>query len=199
MVGSQGKPRATASDLLGIPEAHRFHEILCGELVQKAMPSAKHGNAQGALVAELRGPFNRKPGGPRPGGWWILTEVQVSLEEHEVFRPDLVGWRRERMADLPAETPIALRPDWVCEVLSPANKRNDTVHKRPVYHRAGVPHYWIVDPDEETLDVYRRHEDGYLLLLTAERTDRVRAEPFEAFLLKVSVLFGDDADDESQD
>jgi hypothetical protein len=55
-----------------------------------------------------------------------------------------------------------------------------------------VSHFWIVDPIEETLDVYRWHTDGYLQVLAAERGDRVRPEPFDAIELCVGVLFGDD-------
>jgi hypothetical protein len=46
----------------------------------------------------------------------------------------------------------------------------------------------------ETLVVYRWHQDGYVEVLIAERHERVRAEPFEAFELSVGVPFGDDDD-----
>ena len=57
------------------------------------------------------------------------------------------------MVEVPKESPIALRPDWLCEVLSDSNARNDLVKEMRVYHRASVPRYWIVDPDRETLSV----------------------------------------------
>ncbi|MCC6556719.1 MAG: Uma2 family endonuclease [Polyangiaceae bacterium] len=191
----QQRRKATAEDLLAIPEEERFHEIIGGELVRKAMPSAKHGGAQGRVVRTVS-PYDRRPQPPGPGGWWFATEVEVALEPNEIYRPDVVGWRRERLPELPDATPVAVRPDWICEVLSPSNKRNDTIKKRRVYHRCGVPHFWIVDPMEETLDVYRWHTDGYLQVLAAERGDRVRPEPFDAVELRVGVLFGEDEDGE---
>ena len=51
---------------------------------------------------------------------------------------------------------------------------------------------WIIDPQNETLTVLRWTADGYVVALTAGRTDRVRAEPFEAVELPVGVLFGDE-------
>jgi Uma2 family endonuclease len=87
-----------------------------------------------------------------------------------------------------------LRPDWVCEVLS-TNRRNDLIKKKRVYHRHEVPHYWVIDPEDETLSVYRWAPEGYIELLAAERSETVRAEPFEAVPLRVGVLFGDDEDD----
>jgi Uma2 family endonuclease len=88
-----------------------------------------------------------------------------------------------------------LRPDWVCEVLS-TNRRNDLIKKKRVYHRHEVPHYWVIDPEDETLSVYRWAPEGYIELLAAERGETVRAEPFEAVPLRVGVLFGDDEEDE---
>ena len=41
--------RAGLSDYLAIPEADRFHELLDGQIVQKALPSFRHGWAQRKL------------------------------------------------------------------------------------------------------------------------------------------------------
>jgi Uma2 family endonuclease len=100
------------------------------------------------------------------------------------------------MAALPKETPVMVRPDWVGEVLSPSNSRNDLVKKMRTYQRCQVPHYWVVDPHQETLTVHRWMPEGYLLVLAAERPDRVRAEPFDAIELSAAALFGDGDDDE---
>ena len=186
---------ATWSDLLSIPESERFHEVIGGELVRKAMPSGPHGRAQSRLASRIGGPYDRKPGGRLPGGWWLVTEVEVQLEAHEVYRPDVVGWRRERLAELPKQAPIIVRPDWVCEVLSESNARNDLVKKMRGYHRAELPHYWVVDPEAESLTVYRWTAEGFLLVLAAERTETVRPEPFDGIELFVGTLFGDDEDD----
>ncbi|MGK3961650.1 Uma2 family endonuclease [Sorangium sp. So ce118] len=185
-------PRATLADLLAIPEEQRFHEILDGELVRKAMPSGPHGRAQRVLGGRIGDPYDRRPGGRLPGGWWIVTETEVLLEEEQIYRPDVLGWRRERLPELPATTPILVRPDWVCEVLSPSNARHDRVKKIRVYQRCGVPHYWMVDPEDQTLLVYRWTSEGYLLILTAERGERVRAEPFGEVELEMDALFGDE-------
>jgi len=187
-------PPATAADLMAIPEEQRFHEIIGGELVRKAMPSGPHGRAQRALGGRVGDAYDRAPGGKRPGGWWIVTEVEIQLDVHEVYRPDVAGWRRERLPELPREAPILVRPDWICEVLSRSNARNDRVKKMRVYHRFAVPHCWLVDPDEQTISVFRWTPDGYLLALAAEHGERIRAEPFDEVELSVSALFGEDDD-----
>ncbi|MGK3992854.1 Uma2 family endonuclease [Sorangium sp. So ce1024] len=185
--------RANLADLLAIPEKQRFHEIVDGELVRKAVPSGPHGRAQRVLGGRIGEAYDRRPGGQLPGGWWIVTETEVLLEEAQIYRPDVLGWRRERLPELPETTPITVRPDWVCEVLSPTTARNDRVKKMRVYQRCGVPHTWIVDPEEQTLMVYRWTPDGHLLILAAERGERVRAEPFVEVELDMDALFGDEA------
>jgi Uma2 family endonuclease len=183
---------ATIADLLAIPQEERFHEVIDGELVRKAMPTFEHGDAQSALASRIKGPFQRRPGGKLPGGWWIATEVEVELGPTHVYRPDVVGWRRERVPERPQGTPILIRPDWICEVLSPSNPGTDRLKKLNSYHHFEIPHYWIVDPMEESLSVFRWMADGYLLVLAAGRDARVHAEPFDAIELPVCALFGED-------
>jgi Uma2 family endonuclease len=183
---------AGVADLLALPDGARS-EVIGGNLVDKAAPSFEHGDAQAGIAEWTRSSF-RGGGGPgRPGGWWIATEVEVELEPHEIHRPDVVGWRRDRVPERPRGRPIAIRPDWVCEVLSPSHRRRDLVEKFRVLQRVGVPHYWIVDPEAESLVVHRWQPDGSLVVLTALRHEVVRAEPFDAVELPVGVLFGDDA------
>lgn len=191
---SEARHTATTADLLAVPEPERFHEIVDGELVRKASPSGPHGRTQSRVAAKIGGPYDRRPGNRAPGGWWTVTAVEIELEAHQVYRPDVAGWRRERLPELPSKSPITVRPDWVCEVLSESNASNDLVKKMRGYHRAGLPHYWIVDPREETLTVYRWTAEGFLLVLAADRQDRVRAEPFEELELFVGALFDDDDD-----
>jgi Uma2 family endonuclease len=62
------------------------------------------------------------------------------------------------------------------------------------HHQAGVPHYWLIDQVDGTLTVLRHTAEGYLLALRATAGERVRAEPFDAVELLVSVLLGGDED-----
>jgi Uma2 family endonuclease len=179
---------ATAADLARLPPDVRA-EIIDGEVVEKAAPTPEHGTAQLGLGAQIFAAFHRRPGGTSPGGWWLMTEVEVEYSAHHVYRHDLVGWRRDRVPRRPAGTPVAIRPDWVCEVLSPSNASNDLVKKLRTLHKHEVPHYWLLDPQHRTLTVLRWTADGYLTALTAGVSDRVRAEPFDAVEIDLELLF----------
>jgi Uma2 family endonuclease len=183
---------ASVEAFLAIPEGQRFHELIAGEIIEKAAPSGEHGDAQAVLLGTLVPPFRRPPGQGGPGGWWIQSEVEVELDTGDIVRPDAVGWRRERCPDRPTGTPIKLRPDWVCEIVSASHANDDTIKKLRLYHRAKITHYWLADPRDMTLTVLRWSEPGYVTVQRAERGEVVRAEPFQAVEIAVGTLFGDD-------
>jgi Uma2 family endonuclease len=185
--------RATVVEFMALPEeVRRRHELIDGELIEKGAASGEHGAAQRKLSAFID-PFDRRPGGRWPGGWWFATEVDVRFGE-QILRPDVIGWRRSRVSEQPRGCPVDLLPDWTCEILS-TKKPNDLVRKKSIYHAHRVPHYWILDPAEGVLLIYRWTADGYTEILAAETGQRVRAEPFEAIELSVGAFFGDDEDE----
>jgi Uma2 family endonuclease len=186
---------ATFADLAALPDDLRA-EIVHGMIVEKASPSAEHGASQLTFGIALARRFQRKPGARWPGGWWFGTEIDVQYATHEIYLHDIVGWRRDRVPERPTGRPVRTRPDWACELLSPSTSKRDRVDKLGVLHANQVPHYWIADPVEQRLIVHRWEPDGYREILTAGIADVVRAEPFEATELRLSVLFGSEEDEE---
>jgi Uma2 family endonuclease len=186
-MGEPAPHLATWEDLLTTPDDGRVWEVLGGSLEAQPRPRPVHGRTQVRLAAELDGPFDRGRGGP--GGWWLLFEVDIELDPHEIVVPDLSGWRRDRLPDLPADRPIRVRPDWVCEVASPSNRWRDRGRKADLYLRVGIPHYWIVDPDERTLEAFEAHEGAWVRLGAWSDGDTPRVAPFEAIALDVGGLF----------
>ena len=170
------KRKATYEDLLALPET-QVGEIIHGSLRTHPRPAPKHARAYSALGYRLGGPFDGGIDGP--GCWWILDEPELHLCE-EILVPDLAGWRRERMPELPDTAWFELAPDWVCEILSPATARTDRVLKMPIYAREGVRHLWLVDPDLKTLEVYELDNGRWTLLATLKDDDPVRQQPFDA-------------------
>jgi Uma2 family endonuclease len=127
-----------------LPERQRG-EILAGELVVSPRPVLAHATAGSRMNREL-GSFDRPPGGRYPGGWHILPEPELHLKtpdgQQHVLIPDIAGWRRERLPILPRKAWLDLRPDWICEVLSPSTARYDRKLKARIYHQAGVDYRW---------------------------------------------------------
>lgn len=81
---------------------------------------------------------------------------------------------------------IRVVPDWICEVLSPSDRKYDMTIKRQLYAEVGVQHLWYIDADLRTLTVSRLHEGRWLEIGVYSDSDRVRAEPFEAAEIDLS-------------
>jgi len=179
------KKAATYADIEALPE-HLVGEIVDGELVVSPRPALRHARSASRLGMDLGGPFDHGRDGP--GGWIILFEPELHLDSH-VLVPDLAGWRRERMPELPDTAATSLPPDWVGEVLSPSTEAEDRAGKRPIYARFGVAFLWLLDPILETLEVFRLQGSGWLLLDTYRGQKKVRAEPFDAVELDLGSLW----------
>ncbi len=183
------KRPACHQDLFDLPE-NLVGEIIAGELHTHPRPAPKHARAYSALGGQIGNPFDFGGGGP--GGWWILDEPELHLDD-DILVPDLAGWQRERMPALPETAWFELPPDWVCEILSPSTARLDRVVKMPLYAGHGVGHLWLVDPELQTLEVYRldrsQETPHWLLLESLEGDAPVRQPPFDAIEFSLGSLW----------
>jgi Uma2 family endonuclease len=179
---------ATYSDLLALPEDARA-EVIAGQIVTTPAPLPRHSKVQRAVSRFVGGPYDDDDGYGGPGGWWILLEVDVAFGAHDILRPDIAGWRRERLPSPGQARPIEVVPDWVCEVLSPSTGARDRVYKRAVYGRSGVPHYWLIDPDNRVLEALALRDGRWLEVGVYGEDDVARIAPFEDIELEVGRLF----------
>ncbi|MBA2544097.1 MAG: Uma2 family endonuclease [Deltaproteobacteria bacterium] len=185
MVGAPKKKPATYQDVLDAPE-HLNAEIIDGDLRLSPRPAGAHTAAGSRLGATLMPPFDLGNGGP--GGWILLFEPEVHLGS-DIVIPDLAGWRRERLPEVHDDAFFTLPPDWVCELLSPSTRVHDRVEKLPIYARAGVKHVWFINAQVRTLEVMRLHEGLWLIVAIYRGDVKVRAEPFDAIELDLSLLW----------
>jgi Uma2 family endonuclease len=183
------KRPASYEDLLKVPD-HLVAEILEGELYTTPRPAVPHAVAASALGSELGGPFHQGRGGP--GGWWILFEPELHFGS-DVVVPDLAGWTRTRVPQLPNVAAMTIAPDWVCEILSPSTEALDRVPKLRIYGRESVSHVWFVNPRTYTLEVLRLEQTRWVVAATHDGDVSVRVEPFEAIALDLFRLWGHSA------
>lgn len=192
VVAHPATPLGTERNAPEVEAAHRavppemVAEIIEGELHVMPRPGARHARGASRLGRYL-GPFDDDPG---PGGWILLDEPELHLGPGpDKLVPDLAGWRRERMPELPDVAAFSLVPDWICEVISPSTEVVDRVRKRRIYRREGVGHLWLLDPQVRTLEVYRLAEGRWLEIEVYEGDAKVRAEPFESVEIDLGLLW----------
>jgi Uma2 family endonuclease len=167
---------ATYQDVLDAPP-HVVAELVHGTLVTLPRPATPHAHAATVLGEELGPPFRRGRNGP--GGWILLDEPEIHLG-NDVLVPDLAGWKRTTLPELPDVPFLSIPPDWLCEVLSPSTARHDKRIKMPIYASHGVRHVWLVDPHLQTLDVFANDAGKYHLLGSYAESSMIRAVPFDA-------------------
>ncbi|MFP2931863.1 Uma2 family endonuclease [Pyxidicoccus sp. 3LG] len=184
-MGKETKRPATYADLEVLPD-HVVGQLIDGELIVMPRPASPHGVASTVLGALLLTAF--QIGQRDRGGWWFLDEPELHFGE-DVLVPDMAGWRRERLPEMPRVPYHTLAPDWICEVLSPSTEKLDRKRKREIYAREGVEHVWLVNPATRMLEVFRRQGETWEPRGTYSGVARIRAEPFEALELDLGTLW----------
>ena len=173
-----------------LPEGTRAI-LIDGILEVMGRPKPPHVNVGTQLTIDIGAMFGRGRGGP--GGWIILAEPELHLGKRpDKLSPDLAGWRRERLSELPEGAAFTLPPDWVCEILSDSTERVDRLKKSRIYAREGIGHFWILHPILRTLEVLRNVSGQWLQVagFDLEEGDKlIRAEPFDAVELDFEALF----------
>jgi Uma2 family endonuclease len=180
------KDAALYDDVVAAPE-DTIAEIVEGSLYFSPRPSLRHAHVSSTLGADIHDAFHRGRRGP--GGWLILDEPELHLLG-DVLVPDLAGWRRSRVPELPDGVGMQIAPDWVCEILSPSTERFDRRRKLPRYAFSGVVHIWLVDLPRRRLEVYSRREIDWVLLETYYGDAVVCAPPFEAVPFELTPVWG---------
>jgi Uma2 family endonuclease len=90
-------------------------------------------------------------------GCEVYTGLDWVVSDHTVVRPDLMVVCGEQ-----PETHLHRPPTLVVEVLSEATRGRDLVVKRALYLELGVNEYWIVDPDNRTIEFCHREQSSLL-------------------------------------
>ena len=184
--------RYTLSDALKWDEQEHI-ELLEGTPIMMAPPSRAHQEISGALFAQLHNyldgkkcrvyaaPFSvrlfERPG-DRPENVDTLVEPDLSV----VCDPD-------KLDDIGCKG----APDLIIEVLSPSTQRHDRLTKYNLYERAGVKEYWIVSPDERTVQVSVLTDGRYRVLEVYTEQDIAKVHVLDGCFIELSRVFPTEA------
>jgi len=186
---------ATWADLQALPPGVRG-EVIDGVLYALPRPLDAHQRVMIALSGDLERPYRRGVGGP--GGWVIRTEPGIGHPRSLEYSPDLAGWRTADLAaPLPTDSQITVTPDWVCEILSPGNARDDMLVKRTFYAQIGVKWCWFVHPGERWLWAARNDGGAWRDIGWWKDDDKAAPEPFDAAELELAWWWSDSPTSES--
>ena len=139
--------RFTKEDYERLPEGAPY-QLIGGELIMSPSPTFFHQEIIANILEKLR-PFVRKNG----LGQLALSPLDVHLTDDDIYQPDLIFIRKEKLPSIGPHDRIHLVPDLVIEVLSPSTAYYDYSHKKAIYCERGVKEYWIVDPQDRTIEI----------------------------------------------
>jgi len=143
-------------------EGNQRMELLDGEAVLMASPSRIHQKISGELFRQLANFLEGKRCEVYAAPFAVrLFEKNGDMPEdvQTVFEPDIsVICDRSRLDVHGCKG----APDLIMEIVSPSTARHDRLVKLRQYQRAGVQEYWIVNPDDKTVQVLLQN-DGLLL------------------------------------
>ncbi len=169
-------------DYLLLPEDKRY-EILNGELYVVPAPNTRHQRLLGEMYDVLLHHVRAKQLGEV-----LLAPYDVVLSDETIVQPDLVFVSNERLGVI-GEANIAGPPDLAIEILSPGTREKDLEIKRKLYASFGIREYWVVDPDEQTIQVLVWSDQGYVSAGVFGKSDRLTTPLLPDLNLSLSGLF----------
>lgn len=159
------------------PDDGMRHEIIDGVHFMNPAPSTYHQDVSRRIQFQLYESIEQTDRGKV-----YNAPVDVQLSEFDIMQPDLVVVLTGNRIITPSK--INGTPDLIIEILSRSTRENDLTLKRQRYEQAGVPEYWVVDPEE--------HSVGQLVLSDGKYVSREHNEIVRLTILDgVSVNFAD--------
>ena len=179
----KGKIVLTYEDYVLLPNDRNRYEILQGELTVTPAPSTKHQSASANLFKLLSRHID-----DRNLGKLFYAPIDLILDPTTILQPDLLFVFSSHQQII-TERAVEGVPDLVVEILSPTTSRTDRVTKAQIYARYGVPVYWIVDPDEESIEIYLLDGDLFRLAATLRGANPTMAPPFKELEIAARDVF----------
>jgi Uma2 family endonuclease len=146
--------KLTYEDYAAIPDDGRRHEIIDGEHYVNPAPNIRHQMISMRLSLALGNVVN-----DQDLGYLFAAPTDVEMTTYDIAQPDIFFIRKSR-AHILTDKRVVGAPDLVIEILS-SNRDYDERLKFQSYERAGVLEYWIVDPFEDAVRVFRRAGDRF--------------------------------------
>jgi Uma2 family endonuclease len=179
-----GRIRLTYEDYVELPDDGRRYEILDGDLEATPSPTTVHQRVSRRLLRLLDDHVTE-----HELGEIFDAPTDVILANTTIVVPDLVFISAAR-ASIVTRRAIEGAPDLIVEILSDSTARRDRTRKATLYARTGVPHYWLVDPDERVMDTYAKGQRRYRRTGRYGGTETFRSVPFPDLTIDLRAIWG---------
>lgn len=161
------------------------YELVNGRLEELVAPTPRHGWTQGRINSSLDGFLSRR----EPDAYWGV-ELDIPTIPFFGRRPDVAYFSTQDAAriDFDKDTVLGV-PTLVIEVLSAEDETRDLVTKREEYARAGIAHYWILDPRRRTATLLALREGAYEVVREFSGNQTLTSDLFPGLKIPFRQLF----------
>jgi Uma2 family endonuclease len=145
------EPLMTIADLDRMPDDGNRYELIEGELYVSCAPGLTHQIVSDNIVYLIRSYLEEHPIGI------VVSTIGLILSNYDGVIPDIVFFRHEDYERIVSNERLYSAPQIVIEILSSGaeNIRRDRVAKHKLYGKYGVKEYWLIDREQQTVEVYR--------------------------------------------
>jgi Uma2 family endonuclease len=179
----QATTKLTYDDYVLIPDDGLRHEIIDGEHHVNPAPNVRHQRISRRIFRSIADFVD-----DHDLGEVFYSPIDVVFSKHDVVQPDLLFVRKASVGDVHGAF-VKIVPDLVVEILSISNRKHDEVRKLKVYDTFNVPEYWIADPDDDMVSIYRRRDAGLTLVDTVDVDGTITSPLFPGFALAARTVF----------
>lgn len=178
------KIRFTYEDYKSLPESEtKRYELLERELIMVPSPSWLHQTILKQLFRILDDYVTDHGLGEAR-----FAPLDVILSEETALQPDIIFILKGRV-EIIAEEGVQGAPDLVIEILSPATAERDRTYKKTLYARYGVREYWLVDPDEKTVEVMGLGKGGFEPVGVYKRGEHLKSPLLKGLSVELEKVF----------
>ena len=170
----------SADMVRALPDDDKRYETVYGELLVTPVPRALHQLVLRRLLFSLQLYLN-----DNHVGELLTSPADISWGPDILVQPDLfvVDIAQARSLDWTKMKNLLL----AIEILSPSTQRYDRFAKRRLYQQVGIPLYWVVDADQQVVEVWR--PDMTFPTSESERISWIPDGASETFSLELAELF----------
>ena len=171
----------TVNDYMKLPEGAPY-QLIHGKLIFMASAKVNHQRVQMRLSAFI---FNYVDSSM--AGEVMTAPMDVHFDDDNVFQPDILFVSIKRKAII--KEWVMAAPDFVVEILSKSTEQIDRVKKMQTYGEYEVVEYWIVNLNDQNVEVYHNQNKQMFLAQTATKTETITSKAIDGFTLEVKRIF----------
>jgi len=172
----------TEEDYFRLPETNKIIELSEGRLIISPSPTPRHQKISSKLHL-LMGSFVLS----NNLGEVCYSPLDVRLWKGNIRHPDIAFMSNKHRKRITNK--FWGIPDLALEIISKGNEKQDRVEKFEEYEKAGIPEYWIVDPFQQTIEVFILESGSYILLGKFGTGEMAYSKLLDGFQVSVNSVF----------